>query len=180
VLTCAALAACADTSVVLAPSPQPPVCDPAAAALVLWAPQWRANQKDVPEREQAAEAGLQDFLATSGCFARSELRRVADLGSASLASQLDAAVPRFDRAVGIAVRELGPVLELLGSLALVEGGTEVVLHIGVLSVQKDAAPREFTVHWQHGGPGVIKGVASLRADMRSALIAGLQPRTRTE
>lgn len=36
-------------------------------------------------------------------------------------------------------------------------------------------PRAFTVHWRHGGPGVVKGVASLPADMDAALRAGLQP-----
>jgi len=34
------------------------------------------------------------------------------------------------------------------------------------------------VHWAHGGPGVIKGVATLPQDMQAALAAGLQPGSR--
>ncbi len=77
--------------------------------------------------------------------------------------------------VGVEVRELGPVVKLLSSAALVEGGTEVVLHITVYSPGSAAELRQFTVHWQDGGPGVVKGVAGLPGDMRAALRAGLQP-----
>ena len=72
------------------------------------------------------------------------------------------------------MRELGPVVKLLSSLALVDGGTEVVLQVAEYSPPSSAQPREFTVHWQHGGHGVIKGVSSLAQDMQAALIAGLQ------
>ena len=63
----------------------------------------------------------------------------------------------------------------MSSAALVDGGTEVLLSISVYSPQSAAELRQFTVHWQDGGPGVVKGVASLPADMRAALQAGLQP-----
>lgn len=174
-LICTVLVGCASTTVTFAPSPPPPVCDPAIAALVLWTPQWRPDQKDVTDRERAAEAGLRDFLASSGCFARSQLRRVTDFGSASVSAQLGSAAPEFNWAITIGVRELGPVVKLLSSAALVDGGTEVVLHVQVLSARADASPREFAIHWQNGGPGVVKGVATLQADMQAALVAGLQP-----
>lgn len=169
------VAGCASTTIVLSPSPQLPVCDPAATALVLWAPQWRADQKDVPQREQAAQAGLENALAGSRCFAHAELQRIPDLSPRSISARTASAAPRFSRVVVVAVRELGPVVKLLSSAALVDGGTEVVLHLSVYSAPEFAKPREFSVHWQRGGPGVIQGVASLPGDMEAALLAGLQP-----
>lgn len=170
------LAACASTtSVTLTPSPQAPVCDRTATALVLWAPQWRADQKDVPAREEAAAAGLREFLAGSGCFARAELRRVGSLGPGAAASALAASGTGVDTVVTIGVRELGPVVKLLSSAALVEGGTEVVLQVGAGAARAGSPAREFTVHWRSGGAGVVKGVASLPEDMAAALRSGLQP-----
>lgn len=171
----ALLAGCASTTVTVTPSPQAPVCDRRAAALVLWAPEWRPDQKDVAEREVAAAEGLGEFFGRSGCFARTELRRVADLGPASVAAQVadtrDAGA--FDAVVTIAVRELGPVVQLLASPALVDGGTEVVLQVAAYVPPDSAQPRTFTVHWQNGGPGVLKGVESLPHDLQEALAAGL-------
>ena len=77
----------------------------------------------------------------------------------------------------IAVRELGPIVKIGASLALVEGGTEVVLYVSEYEATKPA-PRTFTVQWRNGGPGVLKGVATLPKDMQAALAAGLQPPTR--
>lgn len=169
------LTGCASTTVTLSPSPQAPVCDRTAAAQILWAPRWRPDQKDVARREEAARAGLQEFLANSGCFARSELQRVPDLGATSVAARTASAAPQFSRVVVIAVQELGPLVELFSSAALVEGGTEVVLHVAAYSAPEFTPPREFTIHWRNGGPGVVKGVASLPDDMQAALRAGLQP-----
>ncbi len=171
----ALLAGCASTTVALNPSPQPPVCDSKETALILWAPQWRADQKDVPQRALAAHTGLQNFLASSNCFARSELQRVPDQSLSLVSARAASAATQFSRVVVIAVRELGPVVKLLSSAALVEGRTEVVLHISVYSAPEFSKPKEFSVHWQHGGPGVIKGVASLPSDMQAALVSGLQP-----
>jgi hypothetical protein len=174
----ALLAGCASRAVVtLTPSPQAPVCDRAATALVLWAPQWRPDQKDVAAREEAAAAGLSAFFAGSGCFARTELRRTGDLGAATVASASAAAGGPFGSVVTIAVRELGPVVKLFSSAGLVEGGTEVVLQVSARSAQPPGPAREFTVHWRDGGPWVVKGVASLPADMSAALRSGLQPAT---
>lgn len=148
------------------------MCERAATALVLWAPEWRADQKDVVDREAAAAAGLNAFFDNSGCFARTEIRRIPDLGPATVSAQ---AAGQFGRTVVIGVRELGPVVRLLSSAALVEGGTEVVLKIAAHPAAPGARPREFTVRWHSGGPGVVKGVASLPEDMQAALRAGLQP-----
>lgn len=175
VLCAALLSACASTQVSLVPSPQLPVCDRSAVALVLWAPQWRPDQKDVPEREAAAASGLDRFFAQSGCFGRTELRRVDSLSPQALASDPGASSGSFDTVVTIAVRELGPVVKLLSSASLVEGGTEVVLQVTARRPPATQPDRDFTVHWHHGGPGVIKGVRSLPDDMRAALHAGLKP-----
>lgn len=97
----ATLVGCATTRVDISPSPQAPVCDRAASALVFWTPQWRPTQKDVSK-------------------------------------------------VGSANRLFNKVVVMIPT-------------------------RTFTVRWQNGGPGVIKGVVSLPQDMRAALITALQP-----
>jgi hypothetical protein len=84
---------------------------------------------------------------------------------------------QFNSVVTIGVRELGPVVKLLSSAALVEGGTEVVLQVSARSPQPVSQVREFAVHWRNGGPGVVKGTASLPNDMSAALRSGLQPAT---
>lgn len=173
----AMVAGCASTTVALQPSPQAPLCAPVAHALVLWAARWRADQKDVPAREEAAATGLREFLARSGCFAQAELRRVQNLEPATVGAQLAQAAAPATVVVGVEVRELGPVVKLLSSAALVEGGTEVVLRIVEFAPQAATERRQFTVHWQSGGAGVIKGVASLPGDLQAALRAGLQPGT---
>ncbi len=171
------LAGCASTAVTLSPSPQAPVCERSADALVLWAPAWRADQKDATQREAMAADGLKQFFAESGCFARSELRRVADTSTATISSQPVATA--FTRLVVIEVRELGPVVKLLSSPTLIEGGTEAVLQVAVYAPSGMAKKRDFSVHWRNGGPGVVKGVASLAGDMQQALAAALQPETAT-
>lgn len=179
-LSAALLAACASTDVTLSPSPQSPVCDRKATALVLWAPQWRTEQKDVAAREAAAASGLSNFFASSECFANAELRRVTSLSAFAVTSESGASGGQFNTVVTIAVRELGPVLKLFSSASLVEGGTEVVLEVTSRQSHIPNQPREFTVHWRNGGPGVVKGVASLPADMSAALRSGLQPATATQ
>ncbi len=170
------LVGCASTMVALDPPSPSPVCSSTESALVLWTPKWRADQKDVAAREAAAESGLSAFLASSSCFARSELRRVPALSVSAAREQLAGSPGAFTRLVGIEVRELGPVVRVLSSAALVEGGTEVVLRIAEYSPESSSELRQFTIHWKNGGPGVVKGVASLPSDMQSALRAGLQPR----
>ena len=171
----AAVAGCATTTVTVQPSPQPPVCSASASAWVLWWPRWRPDQKDVADREAAAAAGLSDFFAESRCFARAEVQRAARPGAPAVALGPATANGTVSKVIGIEVRELGPVVRLLSSAALVEGGTEVVLGITEFAPESGATMREFTVHWHNGGAGVVKGVSSLPADMQSALRAGLQP-----
>ncbi len=167
------LVGCASTTVTVTPSPQPPVCHGAAGTLVLWAPRWRPDQKDVTERELAAATGLEDFLRSSGCFTAPQWRREADASQIAAAAEAALASGRFAKVVTVVVSELGPLLKIGSSLALVEGGTEVVLEVGEYAVAM-ASRRRFAVHWQNGGPGVVKGTGTLAADMRAALTAGLQ------
>jgi hypothetical protein len=75
----------------------------------------------------------------------------------------------------VVVRELGPVVQLLGSPALVEGGTDVVLELKAFDVRTGASLANFGIHWQNGGAFVIKGVQTLPQDMGSALQAALSP-----
>jgi hypothetical protein len=173
-LFAALLAACANTSVTLTPSPQAPVCDSNGKALVLWMPHWRADQKDVVARETAAESALKRFFSGSDCFASAALRRIHSLSPAAVDAELADAGGPFTSVLTITVRELGPVVKLLSSAALLEGGTEVVLDVRVHSPQSPEPARAFTVQWRHFGPGLVKGVASLPEDMGAALRSGLQ------
>ena len=54
------------------------------------------------------------------------------------------AATRHERVILIAVRELGPTVKIGASLALVEGGTEVVLDFSEYGTA-EAEPRTFTV-----------------------------------
>lgn len=170
----AMLVGCATTRVGISPSPQTPVCDHAASGLVLWAPQWRPNQKDVRKREAAAETGLKEFLQASGCFKNSGLHRLPNLTPTVVASEVVLARGHFNKVVVVTIHELGPVIKLLSSFALLDGGTEVVLQVAEYLPPDEVQTRSFTVHWQNGGPGVIKGVRSLPQDIQAALVMGLQ------
>ena len=171
----ALLCACASTTVTLTPEPNTPVCNPATSALVLWAPVWRANQKDVESRETVAARGLDQFFSLPSCFASTRLQRVDKVTPKSIAAALTSATPGYAKVVGIEVQELGPVVKLLSSAALLEGGTEVLLRVTEYAPQSGEELRGFTVHWRQGGAGVVKGVTSLPQDLQSALHAGLQP-----
>jgi hypothetical protein len=171
----ALLGACAGTAttqVTLTPPDQAPVCQPQAAlkASVLWRTQWRADQKDVPDREAAAAQGITRFFADGGCFASAVVARV-DPGVTAFAVP-----PGSDLLIVLTVRELGPTVKLLSSAALVEGGTEVVVDVAVVRPGRREADREFSIRWQDGGPGVVKGVQTLPSDMAAALKAGLLTR----
>ncbi|MBK7510424.1 MAG: hypothetical protein IPI16_21095 [Comamonadaceae bacterium] len=171
----ALLGACAGTAttqVTLTPPDPAPVCQPQAAlkASVFWRTQWRADQKDVPEREAAAVQGITRFFADGGCFASAVVAR-ADAGVTAFAVP-----PGSDLLIVLTVRELGPTVKLLSSAALVEGGTEVVVDVAVVRPGRREADREFSIRWQDGGPGVVKGVQTLPSDMAAALKAGLLTR----
>jgi hypothetical protein len=151
------------------------------SALVLWGPVWRPNQKDVPFREVAARQGVEHYFATSGCFERAEIRRLPGGGAAlvpstpELLSLATAQDPQPDRLIVVTVRELGPVIRFLGSPALIEGGTEVVLEVIVLDVRTGTPLASSRTHWQNGGAFVIKDTRTLPQDMSDALRAALSP-----
>ncbi|CAN5238490.1 hypothetical protein BH11PSE11_BH11PSE11_17060 [soil metagenome] len=184
---CTFFVGCASTNVeITGKVPHVPLCQlpgQSLSALVLWGPQWRADQKEVALRELAAQKGIEAFLKTSACFAKFELRRVAEGGAAVAQSErelLDLAGqsnPRPDRVLVVKVRELGPVVKLFSSGAMVEGATEVVLDLTVVDVPAAKTLAESRTRWQNGGPMVIKGVASLPEDMQAALSAALRPGT---
>ena len=90
-------------------------------------------------------------------------------------AEIASAHERFSKMVIITLKELGPVIKLLSSFALIDGGTEVVLQVAEYIPPNEVQTRSFTIHWQNGGPGVIKGVWSLPQDIQTALANGLQP-----
>jgi hypothetical protein len=166
----ALLGACAATTrVTLTPPAQAPVCQSQAGvkAAVLWRTGWRGDQKDVPEREAAAAQGITRFFAEAGCFASVDVART---GAGGSTFEVPAGA---DRLIVLTVRELGPTVKLLSSAALVEGGTEVVVDVAVYRPGQREPQQQFSIHWQDGGPGVVKGVQTLPADMEAALRAGL-------
>ena len=171
-----AVGGCASTTTSqLSPSPQEPVCAPSTTALIWWRPRWRADQKDAVAREAAAAAGIGQFFKNSGCFDSASLERLPQRSDESAQAAAAAqATKRNGKVVLIRVRELGPTVKIGASPALVEGGTEVVLDVSEF-IPGRPTPRTFTVQWRNGGPGVLKGVASLPQDMQAALAAGLQP-----
>jgi hypothetical protein len=164
--------------------PQQPLCQrpgEQASALVFWGPNWRPNQKNVPLREATAQRGIERFFSTSECFAKVRvIRKVDDRESIDLPSvEVPALVATYASAPShvlfITVRELGPVVKLFSPLALVEGGTDVVLQFRAVSPFTGQTTADFTTHWQNGGPWVIKGVATLEQDIACALQEALKP-----
>ena len=137
-------------------------------ALIAWDTRWRPDQKEPAKREAMAEQGIRQFAARSGCYAYVRVER----GPPSMH------VADVNRVVAITVRELGPVLKLFSSLALVDGGTEVVLDIATFVPRRSDSRFEFSEYWRNGGHGVIKGVASLPNDLEAALVAALKPAAR--
>lgn len=181
-VTALLVSACASTRVTFTPATPPiSLCQTHGehtSVLVLWSPQWRPDQKDVLLREAAAGQGISRFFSTSACFVQAEVRRVSFEAVSSqeqLQRLISGADRKPDRVLVLVVRELGPVIKLLPSLAFLEGGTEVILNVSEYRAQSARLSQTFSVHWQNGGPGVVKGVASLPADMEAALIASLGP-----
>lgn len=178
-VTCLGFAAGACSSTQVHYSPQGPaekICATAGEqmrALVLWKPHWRPDQKEPANREAAAKQGFEDFFRGSKCFSTAQLERT-DAGSIAEYLRLAPAAAGNQKYLHITVRELGPVVRMFSSFALVEGGTEVVLDIEV-SEAGNTHTEKFTVHWQNGGAWVLKGVKTLSADLSAALTAALAP-----
>ena len=174
-LCAAALLGCASTKVETSgEGMKEPLCDGSAkrSALVYWQPQWRPDQKEPALREAAAQRGIERFFGDLSCIAA--IRR----HSGEIPSDVEllrlAGSPAPDRVVLVVVRELGPKL-VIGSPAIVEGGTEVLIDVRVLDVRSAQTLADARTHWQNGGTLVIKGVASLDQDMSAALAAALMP-----
>lgn len=184
-LTLLMLSCCARTRVQMSGQvPPQPLCqgpDERVSALIVWSPKWRPDQKDVLLREAAAHSGIVRFFATSRCFTEVRVIRRDGSGEADDLSPLEisaltaADAGTLDRLLVITVRELGPLVKLLSSPALVEGGTEVVLEVRSVSPGNGQITADFTTHWQNGGPWVIKGVATLEHDITCALQEALKP-----
>lgn len=151
------------------------------SGLVLWGPAWRPNQKDVALREAAVQRGLEAFFESSACFSRVEIRRLSanqlalPQTNADILAMATSSISPPDRVVLVRVRELGPVVRLLGSPSIVEGGTEVILDLVVLDVHTGASLANLQTHWQNGGALVIKGVDGLDKDLGAALRAAMMP-----
>lgn len=158
-LVALAVTGCAATvKVDITPSIDRTLCRPEVAAEVWWTTRWRADQKDVSLRDAAAEQGIRQFLSKPGCFATTVLHRGTPVSVGSSHSAVR---------IVLVVRELGPTLRIGSSLALVDGATEVVFDVE--TVGEPQIPPRITVRWREGGSGVVKGVASLPADMAAAL-----------
>jgi hypothetical protein len=179
------LSGCATTRVRMSGQvPAQPLCqgpDERISALIVWSPEWRPDQKDVLLREAAAHRGIERFFATSRCFASFRVirqvgkRSPSDLPPPEIPALAAADPTTFDRRLVITVRELGPLVKLFASPALLEGGTEVLLQVRSLSPANGHIGADFTTHWQDGGPWVIKGVATLEDDIACALEKALRP-----
>ena len=176
------LAGCASTTVEATGTPlTQPLCvpgTPPVPTVVYWGPQWRANQKEAPLREAAAERGIQDFLSRSNCLAVAGLHRLTVGAPApsdeELFRQAASVSPPPERVVLIIVRELGPRF-VVGLPVLVEGGTEVLMEVRVLNTRTSQLVANTGTLWRNGGPFVIKGVKTLEQDMSAALSATLMP-----
>ena len=157
-----------------------PLCQSKAgqfSALVLWGPIWRANQKDVPLREEAALRGIEDFAST--CFGAVSIRRLEGgrLAETPTDEQVRALAANEvlppDRVLVVIVRELGPVIQILGPVAAFGGGTEVVLELQTRDPRSGEPIVKLQTHWHNGGSFVIKSTKTLPQDMQLALQAAL-------
>lgn len=173
-------AGCATTTVrTSGTASQQPACaegtDKPSAALY-WMPRWRIDQKEPQLREAAARRGVERFVAQQGCWTVVHVERLSsDSGPPTNDELLTRPVgvgASPDLVVLVVVRELGPRL-VLGFPVLVEGGTEVVIDLRVVSRSTAAVLQDSRTQWRHGGAFVVKGVGSLDADLSAALIAAV-------
>ncbi len=172
---------CASTRIELRPEGAlPSLCVTAQGGgltRVTWWPRWRPDQKEPAAREAMAEAGLRRVVMEGKCLGPATLRRrpaapadgrEADAGSPGQ--------PPPARVLLVTVRELGPVLRL-GSGSIVEGETTVALELREVD-PRTGDVRLRSIDWRNGGPGVVKGVATLEDDIAEAfrrLLEGRAP-----
>ena len=170
------LASCASTQVERTGEPlAQPLCTGSSTRIsVMWAPQWRPDQKEPLLREAAAARGMARYAQSLPCAASVRIHRLQQgEASVSLTAGEALALARAkgeepDKVVLLTVRELGPKL-FIGLPTLVEGGTEVVLEARVVQAHPLATLAALRMHWQKGGPFYIKGVKSLDLDMQTVL-----------
>ena len=175
------LTGCASTTVEITGSPlKEPLCTVGAQALatvVYWGPQWRPDQKDprFARLRRCAESKtfsvVRAALLSPDCIACRWRcvpvgRRAHALGGLHLG--------KAERMVLIVVRELGPRIAI-GTPAIVEGGTEVIIEVRVLDGQRSTSLANARTLWRNGGTFVVKGVGTLDQDMSAALAAALMP-----
>ncbi|MBF0244281.1 MAG: hypothetical protein HQL31_03290, partial [Planctomycetes bacterium] len=79
-------------------------------ALILWATQWRLDQKDVPEREAVVADGLREFIDNSKCFKSAVLQRLPQNDMGKVGVVVAEAKTRYGTIVLITVRELGTIV----------------------------------------------------------------------
>jgi hypothetical protein len=151
------------------------LCERSAKARIFWASNWRPDQKDVPAREEAAANGIARFFSQSDCFSSAVIQRLVDPSAAAIEAAVAEARTRDERVVTITVRELGPIVKIGTTLAILEGATEVVVEFSEYRPPDTVPRRTFAVQWRNGGAGIVKGVASLPQDMQAALSAAMQP-----
>jgi len=176
------LTGCATTKVETTGSPpKEPLCQlgtHAVNTVVYWGPQWRPDQKEPPLREAAALRGIQDFLSRTSCLAVVGIHRVPaerlPPSNDELLHLAAAVSPKPERVLLIVVRELGPRL-VIGIPGIVEGGTEVLIDVRVLSTRTSLSLADAQTLWRNGGAFVVKGVKTLDQDMSAALSATLMP-----
>jgi hypothetical protein len=186
---CAALLGCASTKVETSGAGlKEPLCQVGAkhiSTLVYWGPQWRPDQKEPSRREAAALRGIQEFFASTQCVSIVDIRRIPSeqttgaLPDEWLLRIANSTAPIPDRVIVIVIRELGPRL-LIGIPVILEGGTEVVTDVRVLSVSTSEPMAIVHTQWRNGGRFVIKGVKTLDQDMNAALrstlmVSGMSP-----
>jgi hypothetical protein len=170
------LAGCAATTVeVTGERLKEPLCTAGGASIrtaIYWGTRWRADQKEPLLREAAALRGIEDFVAGTKCLSDVTIQRLTpeqvtapDAEALRMAATLN---PAPARVVTVVVRELGPRL-VIGIPAIVEGGTEVLIDVGVLDATTSRSLATTRTRWRNGGTFVVKGVGTLDQDMGAAL-----------
>jgi hypothetical protein len=179
-LAASLLAGCASTEVQTTGAPLAhPLCRPGSPTLslsVLWAPDWRADQKEPPLREAAALRGIEAYFKAQPCVGTLAIHRIAlppqreqltDAQVLALAPT-EAGGQGPDQLIFLVVRELGPKLTI-GIPMVIAGGTEVVLEARATDAHTATSLAHTRTHWQKGGPFYIKGVKTLDQDMQTVL-----------
>ena len=124
----------------------------------------------------AALRGIQSFVNRAGCLAVTEIERLPTQAAPPDDESLQALAAKSsqspERVVLIVVRELGPRITI-GIPVIIQGQTEVLIDVRVLSIQPHESLARAQTFWRNGGIFVVKGVKTLDQDMSTALMAAL-------